>query len=212
LINFIPLALAAFSPLGITLVIFLITSQNGVWKTLSYLISQALAFAIWSVVFLNLSVKFANTQVPDSTGSPVILHIFLGIILLVIAVQILLTDQDPDALPLKWRSLIDRINAIVLFFVNLLLSLLQLRFVVLIMIGVDMINSARLSPVSIFISMLVFLIMLLWSQFVPLVVFLVFGKQRETALKNLDVWMTKNARYINSAFVGGLGLFLVLRI
>jgi len=56
------------------------------------------------------------------------------------------------------------------------------------------------------------LIMLLWSQFVPLVVFLVFGKQRETALKNLDVWMTKNARYINSAFAGGLGLFLVLRI
>jgi len=142
----------------------------------------------------------------------VILRIFLGIILLVIAVRILLTDQDPDALPLKWRSLIDRINAIILFFLNLLLSLIQLRFVVLIMIGVDMINSARLSPVSIFISMLVFLIMLLWSQFVPLVVFLVFGKQRETALKNLDVWMTKNARYINSAFAGGLGLFLVLRI
>jgi len=212
LINFIPLALAAFSPLGITLVIFLITSQNGVWKTLAYLISQALAFAIWSVVFLNLSVKFANTQVPDSTGAPVILRLFLGIILLVIAIRILLTDQDPDALPLQWRSLIDRINAIVLFFVNLLLSLLQLRFVVLIMIGVDMINSAQLSPASVFISALVLPFVLLWSQFLPLLVFLVFGRQREMALKNLDVWMTKNARYINSAFVGGLGLFLVLRI
>ena len=210
MINLIPLALAAFSPLGITLVIFLITSQNGVWKTLAYLISQALAFAIWSVVFLNLSVKFTNTQVPDSTGAPVILRIFLGIVLLVIATRIFLTDQDPDALPLKWRSLIDRINAIVLFFVNLLFSLLQLRFVVLIMIGVDMINSARLSPASVFISALILLFVLLWSQFVPLVVFLVFGRQREMALKNLDDWMMSNARYINSAFLGCLGLFLVL--
>jgi len=147
---------------------------------------------------------------PESTGMPVILRTFLGIILLVIAVRILLTDQDPDALPPKWRALIDRINTIVLFFVNLLLSLIQLRFVVLVMVGVDMINSARLSPASVLISALVLLIVLLWSQFVPLVVFLVFGKQRETALKNLDVWITKNARYINSAFLGCLGLFLVL--
>ena len=210
MINFIPLALAAFSPLGITLVIFLLTSQNGVRKTLAYLISQTLAFAIWSVVFLNLSLEYMDTQAPDSTGVREILRIFLGIILLVIAIRILLTDQDPDALPLKWRSLIDRINAIVLFFVNLLLSLIQLRFVVLTMIGVDMINSARLPQVSVFISSLILLIVLLWSQFVPLVVFLVFGKQQEMALKNLDAWITGNARYINSAFLGILGLFLVL--
>jgi len=175
------------------------------------LISQALAFAFWSVIFLYLSDKLANTQVPDPAGEFVILRIFLGVILLVIAVRILLTDQDPDALPLTWRSFIDRINAIVLFFVNLLLSLMQLRFVVLIMIGMDMINSARLSPPLVFIGISVFLIVLLWSQFVPLVVFLVFGKQRDTALKKLDVWMAKNARYINSAFVGGVGLFLVLK-
>jgi hypothetical protein len=210
LINFIPLALAAFSPLGITLVIFLLTSQNGVRKTLAYLISQTLAFVIWSIIFLHLSLEFANPQVSDSSGVRETLRIFFGIILLVFAVRILLTGQDPDALPLKWRSFIDRINAIALFFVNLLLSLIQLRFVILIMLGVDMIHSAQLPQVSVFISSLVLLIVLLWSQFVPLVVFLVFGKQRELALKNLEVWMTRNARYINSAFLGILGLFLVL--
>jgi len=211
LINFVPLALAAFSPLGITLVIFLITSQNGVRKTLAYLISQTLAFAIWSVIFFNISLHFMDAQVPGSAQGMVNLRIFLGIILLVIAVRTLLTDQDPDALPLKWRAWIDRINAIVLFFVNLILSLIQLRFVLLIMIGVDMINSARLLPTSVLISSLVLLIVLLWSQFVPLVVFLAFGKQRETALKHLDDWMTRNARYINSAFLGGLGFFLILK-
>ena len=162
------------------------------------LISQALAFAISSLVLLNLSIMLSDSQAPNSTGEFVILRIFLGIILLVFAFRILLTDRDPDALPLIWRSLIDRINAIVLY-------------IVLIMIGMDMINSARLSPALAFISILVFLIVLLWSQFVPLVVFLIFGKQREMVLKNLDAWMTNNARYINSAFVGGVGLFLVLK-
>jgi len=160
---------------------------------------------------LNLSLKLADSRVPDSTKEFVILRIFLGIILLVIAARILLTDQDPDALPLKWRAFIDRINALVLFFVNLFLSLMQLRYIMLIMIGVDMINSARLSPALVLISLLVFLIVLLWSQFMPLVVFLVFGKKREMALKKLDVWIANNARYINSAFVGGVGLFLVLK-
>jgi len=197
--------------MGITIVIFLITSRNGIWKALAYLISQALAFAIWSLVLLNLSLKLADSRVPDSTKEFVILRIFLGIILLVIAARILLTDQDPDALPLKWRAFIDRINALVLFFVNLLLSLMQLRYIMLIMIGVDMINSARLSPALVLISLLVFLIVLLWSQFMPLVVFLVFGIKREMALKKLDVWIANNARYINSAFVGGVGLFLVLK-
>jgi hypothetical protein len=210
LINFIPLALAAFSPLGITLVIFLLTSQNGVRKTLAYLISQTLAFAIWSIVFLHLSIEFANPQVSDSSGVRETLRVFLGIILLVFAIRILLTGQDPDALPLKWRSFIDRINAIALFFINFFLSLIQIRFVILIMLGVDMIHSAQLPQVSVFISSLVLLVVLLWSQFVPLVVFLVFGKQRELALKNLEGRITRNARYINSAFLGGLGLFLVL--
>ena len=179
-------------------------------KTLAYLISQTLAFAIWSIIFLHLSLEFANPQVSDSSGVRETLPYFLGIILLVFAVRILLTSEDPDALPLKWRAFIDRIDAIALFFVNLFLSLIQLRFVILIMLGVDMIHSAQLPQVSIFISSLVLLIVLLWSQFVPLVVFLVFGKQREPALKNLDGWMTRNARYINSAFLGILGLFLVL--
>lgn len=196
--------------MGITLVIFLLTSQDGVKKTLAYLIAQALAFAIWGFVFLGLTLSLEGNPVPETARSPLSsIRAFLGILLLVIAVRNLLTDQDPDALPLKWKSLIERISAIVLFFLNLFLSLLQLRFVLLIMVGVDMINSAQLSEKEAFIGLLILLFMLLWPQLVPLAVYLGLRNQRDNVLKTMDDWMVKNSRFINVGLLGGLGIILV---
>lgn len=196
--------------MGITLVIFLLTSQDGVKKTLAYLIAQALAFVIWGFVFLGLTLSLEGNPVPETARSPLSsIRAFLGILLLVIAVRNLLTDQDPDALPLKWKSLIERISAIVLFFLNLFLSLLQLRFVLLIMVGVDMINSAQLSEKEAFIGLLILLFMLLWPQLVPLAVYLGLRNQRDNVLKTMDDWMVKNSRFINVGLLGGLGIILV---
>jgi hypothetical protein len=195
---------------GITLVIFLLTSQDGVKKALAYLIAQTLAFAIWGFVFLGLTLSLEGTPVPETARSPLSsIRAFLGILLLVIAVRNLLTDQDPDALPLKWKSLIERISAIVLFFLNLFLSLLQLRFVLLIMIGVDMINSAQLSQKDTFVGLLILLFMLLWPQLVPMAVYLALRNQREKVLKAMDEWMVRHSRFINVGLLGGLGIILV---
>ena len=196
--------------MGITLVIFLLTSQDGVKKTLAYLIAQALAFAIWGLVFLGLTLSLDVTPLPGTARSSLSsIRAFLGILLLVIAVRNLLTDQDPDALPLKWKSLIERISAIVLFFLNLFLSLLQLRFVLLIMIGVDMINSAQLSQKDTFVGLLILLLMLLWPQLVPMAVYLGMRNQRDKALKSMDDWMVRHSRFINVGLLGGLGIILV---
>ena len=196
--------------MGITLVIFLLTSQDGVKKTLAYLIAQALAFAIWGFVFLGLTLSLEGTPMPETVRSPLSsIRPFLGILLLVIAVRNLLTDQDPDALPLKWKSLIERISAITLFFINLFLSLLQLRFVLLIMIGVDMINSAQLSQKDTFVGLLILLFILLWPQLVPVAVYLGLRNQRDKALKTMDNWMVRHSRFINVGLIGGLGIILV---
>jgi len=176
---------------------------------LAYLIAQALAFAIWGIIFLGISVSLESTHLPKSDGSPLHIRVFLGILLLVIAVRILLTDQDPDALPLKFKSLIERISVAVLFFINLFLSLLQLRFVLLLMIGVDMIHSAQLPQSETLMSLLILLFVLLWPQLVPLAVYLALKNQREKALKSMDDWMARNSRFINAGLLGGLGIILV---
>lgn len=209
LINFIPLALAAIAPVGFVLVIFLITSKDGLRKSLAYLMAQALAFAIWGLVFLNLSLRLVGPSSPEIDGTPLSIRVILGILLLVMAVRILITDQDPDALPLKWKSLIERISAITLFFINLFLSLFQLRFVLRIMIGVDMINSAQFPQSEALMSLLILLFVLLWPQLVPLAVYLALKNQRDKALKTMDNWMARNSRFINAGLLGGLGIILV---
>ena len=209
LINFIPLALAAIAPVGFVLVIFLITSKDGLRKTLAYMMAQALAFAIWGLVFLNLSLRLVGPSSPEIDGTLLSIRVILGILLLVMAVRILITDQDPDALPLKWKSLIERISAITLFFINLFLSLFQLRFVLRIMIGVDMINSAQFPQSEALMSLLILLFVLLWPQLVPLAVYLALKNQRDKALKTMDNWMARNSRFINAGLLGGLGIILV---
>jgi hypothetical protein len=134
---------------------------------------------------------------------------FLGILLLVIAVRVLLTDQDPEALPLKWKSQMERISATVLFFINLLLSLLQLRFLMLIMVGTDMINSIQLSTAGAFLGLLILLLALLWPQMLPLLIFLAMRDQRDKALQAMNDWLMGNARLINAGLLGLIGFVLV---
>ena len=209
MINFIPLGLAAIAPVGVALVILLLTSQKGVSKTLAYLIAQALAFAVWGSIFIKLSVNFDSLGTAEPTRAGLTLRIFLGILLLVIGIRVLLNDQDPDALPLKWKSLIEKMSAIALFFLNFFLSLLQIRFVLLIMAGADIIHNARLSSMETFLGLLILLIVLLWPQFIPLVVFVVMRDQRDKALKVMDGWLEKNSRLVNAGLLGFVGLVLL---
>lgn len=191
------------------LVILLLTSRKGVGKTLAYLGAQALAFAVWGVVFLSLSANFGSLRASEPTRAGSTLRVFIGILLLIIAVRVFSNDQDPDALPLKWRSLLEKIGVIAMFILNFFLSLLQLRFVMLIMVGADMINDARLSTTGTFLGLLILLIFLLWPQLLPLVVFVAMRDQRDVALKAMDDWLTKNSRLVNAGFLGLIGLFLV---
>jgi hypothetical protein len=209
LINFIPLALAAIAPVGMGLVILLLTSQKGIGKALAYLIAQALAFAIWGIVFLNLSLKFEGLGPHEPGRASLALRTFLGILLLVIAVRIYFADQDPDALPLKWQALIDRISAIALFFLNLVMSLFQLRFVLLIMIGTDMISSAHFSQTGNLLALLILLFVLLWPQLLPLAAVLGLGGNKDRALKVLNDWLARNARLVNAGLLGVLGFVLL---
>ena len=191
------------------LVILLLTSQKGVSKTLAYLIAQALAFAVWGIIFIRLSANFDGLRTGEPSNAGLTLRIFLGILLLIIAIRIYLSDQDPDALPLKWRSLIEKISAIALFIINFFLSLLQLRFVLLIMAGADMIHSARLSPTGTLLGLLILLFVLLWPQLLPLAVFVMMRNQRDKALEAMDDWLNKNSRLVNASLLGLLGFVLV---
>lgn len=210
MINFIPLAFAAIVPVGVGLVILLLSARKGLGKALAYLTSEALAFAIWGIVFLNLTFNFEGVQVHETSRGSLALRTFLGILLLVVAIRILLTNQDPDSLPIQWKSQIERISATALFFINLFLSLLRFRFVILIMIGADMIQAARFSLTGTVIGFLILLLVLLWPQLLPLGIFLSRRNQSDKALQFLDEWLTRNSRYVSAGGLGIIGIVLIL--
>ena len=79
----------------------------------------------------------------------------------------------------------------------------------LIMLGVDMIDSAQLPRSESFMGLLILLFVLLWPQLVPLVVYLSLRNQRDKALKSLDDWIARNSRFINAGLLGGLGIILI---
>lgn len=191
------------------LVIFLLTTQKGVKKALAYLIAQALAFAIWGFVFLNLTINLEGSRAAaEPTRESMAIRTFLGILLLIIAVRVLLMEQDPEALPLKWKSLMERISVLFLFFINLLSSLFQLRFVILLMVGADIINSIQLSPAVAFLGLPILLLVLLWSQILPLAFFLAMKDRRDKVLQTMENWLVNNSRYINGGLLGLIGIVL----
>ena len=194
--------------MGITLVIFLLTSQNGFRKTLAYLIAQALAFANWGVIFLSLSLSGSGTAAPETARSPLPIRTFLGILSLIMAVRVILPDQDPDALPFKWKSLIERISATVLFF-QLIPIPISTPFCNAHydrcgydQLGLTPPGRDSHEPMDLALHIVM-------ASTGPLAVYLTLRSQRDHVLRTLDAWMASNTRFINVGLLGGLGVFLV---
>jgi len=207
--NLIPLFLASVAPVGIALVIFLLTLEDGLTKTTAYLLSQALALAIWCVLVFSLSLNMQDAHVAGTPSVHSSLRTFLGILMLVLAVRFLVVGQDADALPLKWKAVAERISPWALFFVNLLISMLQVRYIALVIVGVGLIKGAMLSEPQKWASSAILLIALLWSQLLPVVAYLAFEKQRERLLDDMQRWMTDNGRIVNACVLGVLGTYLL---
>ena len=205
----LPLFLGAIAPVGIGLVILLLVSKNGVLKSMAYMISQGLAFAIWGILFLNLSRNIENVDSNGPSQASIILRIFLGILILILAIRTYFSDHDMDALPLKIEAVLDKIGVVVLFFLNLVLSLFNLRFVMLIMIGTDMISTSQMPTSESYLALLILILVMLLPQMVPIFIYIAMRDRRVEVLASLNAWVVKNARLINAGLLGILAVFLL---
>ena len=210
LFRLLPLFIGAIAPVGIGLVILLLVSKNGLIKAIAYMIAQGLAFAIWGILFLTLSSNIENVDSQGSSQVSITLRIFLGILLLILAIRTYFSEHDLDALPLKIEALLDKIGVVALFFLNLILSFFNLRFVMLIMIGTDMISAIQMPTAESYLALLILILFLLLPQMVPIFVFVAMSNRKEKVLESMNAWVAKNARLINASLLGILGVILLL--
>jgi hypothetical protein len=90
-----------------------------------------------------------------------------------------------------------------------LLSLMQFRFIALVLVGVTVIAEARLSITENLISVLWLALLMVWPMLIPVVVFLVLGERRQAAVKSMRTWLTRNKRMINVVVLGAFGILLL---
>jgi cytochrome c biogenesis protein CcdA len=143
ILQLIPLALGAISPVLILLIVLFLTSKGGMTKSLAFIAGKYLTYVVWGLVFLGLMDKVSATG--EASTASLVIKIILGGLLLILAIKTFLGEDDPDAPPPKLLTTLDKMGPGKLFLVGSLLSIIQIRFVALVLAGVVIIATAQMS-------------------------------------------------------------------
>jgi hypothetical protein len=104
---------------------------------------------------------------------------------------------------------LDKLGAAKMFGIGFLLSVIQIRYVALMLAGTAIIVTAQLPPAQITISLVVLILLMVWPQLLPLVLYLVMRDRADTILSSMNVWRTRNSRLVNVAVLGFFGVTLL---
>ncbi len=209
-LQILPLALAAIAPTMIGLVVLFLSDDRGLVKALAFILGKYIVYVLWGVVSLELAGHISTTGLGGkSTYSEVIFLIF-GLLLLILAVRSFFGEDDPDAPPPKFMTMLDKMGPVKLFGVGVVLSLMQFRFIALVLVGATVIAEARLSTTQNLISVLWLALLMVWPMLIPVVVFLVLVECREAAMKSMRTWLTRNQRMINVVVLGVFSILLLV--
>ena len=149
----------------------------------------------------------------DSVGKHAIVDIFFlifGLLLLILAVRNFFGEDDPDTPPPKFMTILDEVGPVKLFGLGIAISIMQPRFIIFVLAGASIIADAKLPASENFISILVLALLMVWPMLIPIIVFLVMGERRTTAMKSMRTWLVSNQRMINVVVMGFFGIQMII--
>ena len=208
LIQFLPLMAGAIAPVMIMAVILILSTDGGLLKAWAFVLGRLVAYIIWGVVLLAVSDKLSGDDGETSAGSLVV-KALLGLLLLVMAARTFAGEDDPDAPPPKWMTSLNSTSAPKLFGIAVVLSVIQVRFVALMMSGVTSIIVADLPSGQVVVALIFLVLAVTLPQLAPVIVFLVMGKNAESALSSMNGWLTRNQKMVNVVVLGLFGVVLL---
>jgi cytochrome c biogenesis protein CcdA len=138
-LQILPLALAAIAPTMIGLVVLFLSNDRGLVKTLAFILGKYLVYVIWGVVSLDLAEHIASTSSGGATSYSEVIFLIFGLLLLILAVRSFFGEDDPNAPPPKFMTILDKMGPVKLFGVGVMLSLMQFRFIALVPVGATVI-------------------------------------------------------------------------
>jgi Sap, sulfolipid-1-addressing protein len=209
-LQILPLALAAIAPTMIGLVVLFLSDDRGLVKALAFILGKYIVYVLWGVVSLELAGHISSTSLGGTSTFSEVIFLIFGLLLLILAMRSFFGEDDPDAPPPKFMTILDKMGPLKLFGVGLVLSLMQFRFIALVLVGAAVIEGARLSTTENLISVFVLALLMVWPMLIPVVVFLVLGERREAAMKSMRTWLTRHKRMINVVVLGVFGILLLV--
>jgi len=207
LLTMLPLALGTIAPTMIGLVVIFLTGTRGFVKSSAFILGKYLFYVIWGLISLELVDQLSSPGLKVSRSVSETFLLIVGLLLIILAVRNFFVEDDPDAPPPKFMTVLAKLGPVKLFGLGIGISIIQPRFIFFVLVGASIIAEARLSATENFISLLALALLMIWPMLIPLVVFLIMGEHRIDAMKSMRTWLVHNQRMIN---VGVMGIFGVL--
>lgn len=208
LLNFVPLALAAFTPAMLAVVVFLLSLERGSMRAGMFMAGRLVAYLGWCTVLFIFTDRVFDLTLDGPPVFIVLLKAILGLLLVAMGIKIALGGNDPEALPSKLMGMFSGMSFIQLFSLGVLVSLFQVRHILLMFVGVTEIIIANLSIANMALATLILIVMINASQLILIGLYLSLSDQADTFFRSLGVWINQNSRRI-AAMVSLIGIFLL---
>jgi len=210
ILQLLPLALGSIAPVMIVLIVLFLTTKGGMAKSLAFIAGKYITYIVWGFVLLGLTDKISSTsESGEPSPASLVIKIILGGLLLIMAIKTSMGEDDPDAPPPKLLTTLDKMGRGKLFLGGIVLSIIQIRFVALVLAGAVIIATAQMPAGQNMIAILILALLMVWTLLIPVVVFLAMGDRRDAALQSMNTWLERNSRIINVVVLGAFGLILL---
>src|SRR6266699_6486648 len=127
-LQILPLALAAIAPTMIGLVVLFLSDDRGLVKALAFILGKYIVYVLWGVVSLELAGHIASTSSGGTSTFSEVIFLIFGLLLLILAVRYFFGEDDPDAPPPKFMTMLDKMGPVKLFGLGIAISIIQPRF------------------------------------------------------------------------------------
>jgi len=191
---------SALVPIQIIIDILLLKSpKQGLLKATAYVGGMTILRLLQGLIFgLILTNSAAAATQEDSGKSPIVstLLLVLGILLLVTAYKQWRKDDDPDAPPPKWLTMIDGFTPLKSFGIGFGLLLIGGKFWVFTLGAISMIGQAQLGQPTSTVAFILFVLLAESLLLTPILIRIIIPKQSTTLLEKASAWLTRYNRVI----------------
>ena len=192
----------------LAVVVFLLSLERGSMRASMFMLGRFIAYVGWCTALFIFTDRVFDLNLDSPPVFILLLKIILGLLLVAMGIKIALGGDDPEALPSKIVEMFTGMSLIRLFGLGVLVSLFQVRHILLMFVGVTEIILANLSITNTVLTTLILIVMINASQLILIGVYLALSDRADTFFQSIDTWIDQNNHQI-AAIISLIGVFLL---